>query len=393
MAITAGLDIADVRRRFSALDSDFTFFDGPGGTQTPDAVGDAIARSLREASANLGAPYATSRRAGAILEQAESGAAAFLGCAPAEISFGVNMTSLNFALSRTAARDWEAGDEVVVTDLDHDANVAPWLALADDFGLVVRIAPIRDDSTLDTDALRTLVTDRTRVVAFTAATNAVGTKTPLREVSDIAHSVGALSWIDATHFAAHEPIDVAACDADVLVCSTYKFCGPHLGLAYVREGVASTWRAYKSRPAATTPTGRMLSTGTPPFEALAGVNATFAYFDEIGGMPAVVEHERRLAEQFVRTRPAGVVNYGLPGVDGRVPTFMINVEGVPAPDASARLAEAGFGVWSGDTWYSLGLYRRLGFGAASLRVGISHYNTAEEVERLQAALATLAASA
>lgn len=383
------LDVTDVRRRFSALDRGFAFFDGAGGTQTPDVVGDAIARSTREASANFGAPYATSHRAGATFEQAEAGAAAFLGCAPGEVTFGLNMTSLNFALSRTAGRTWAPGDELVVTALDHDANVAPWLELAHDLGLVVRVVPINPDTTLDLDGLRGVLSDRTRVVAFTAATNAVGTKTPIREISDLAHAAGALSWLDATHFAAHERIDVAALDVDVALCSTYKFCGPHLGLAYVREAVAAGWRPYKSRPSASTPTGRMLSTGTPPFEALAGLNATFGYLEEIGGLEAIERYERGLAEQFVATLPDGVTAYGLPGVEGRVPTFMVNVDGVPAATASRQLAERGYGVWSGDTWYSLGLYESLGYEDGSLRVALSHYNTADEVTGLVAALAEL----
>jgi selenocysteine lyase/cysteine desulfurase len=209
----------------------------------------------------------------------------------------------------------------------------------------------------------------------------------VREISDLAHAAGALSWVDGVHFAAHEPVDVEALGADALLCSTYKFCGPHLGFAYVRSAVAETWRPYKVRPLPTPTTGRKMSTGTFPFEALAGVNATFDYLRDVGGMEAIGAYERMLAEHFLATLPDTVVQYGLPGLEGRLPTFVMNVDGVPAELVSERLAERGIGVWSSDTWYSLGLYRALGFGARSLRIGMSHYNTVEEVDRLVTELA------
>jgi cysteine desulfurase family protein (TIGR01976 family) len=389
MSATDTFDIADVRTRFTSLSRGFAFFDGPGGSQTPDAVGAAIATTTRDSSANLGAPYATSQRVTAILEEAERGAAAFVGCTPGEITFGMNMTSLNFALSRTAARTWQQGDRVIVSALDHDANVAPWIELAHDHQLDLQTIAVNADTTLDLDDLRAKLNDRTRVVAFTAASNAVGTKTPVREISDLAHAVGALSWVDGVHYAAHEPVDVDALGADALLCSTYKFCGPHLGFAYVRAAVAQTWRPYKVRPLPTPTTGRKMSTGTFPFEALAGLNATFAYIREIGGMEAIAAYEHALAERFLATLPSTIVNYGLPGLEGRLPTFVMNVEGVPADVASQRLAERNVGVWSSDTWYSLGLYKTLDFGERSLRIGMSHYNTAEEVDLLVAELGRL----
>ena len=391
MSQTQMFDIAAVRAGFSSLSGDFVFFDGPGGTQTPDAVGEAIAAAMRECSANLGAPYETSRRVTAILEQAERRAAAFVGCSPEEITFGLNMTSLNFALSRTASRTWQPGDRVIVSALDHDANVAPWIEIAHDHDLDLQTVALNPDTTLSLDDLRAKLNDRTRVVAFTAASNAVGTTTPVREISDLAHSVGALSWIDAVHYAAHEPVDVEALDVDALLCSTYKFCGPHLGFAYVRARVAESWRPYRVRPLPAPTTGRLLSTGTWPFEALAGLNATFDYLDSIGGMQATGVHERELADRLLATLPETVIRYGLPGNEGRLPTFIVNVAGVPADVASERLAQRGIGVWSSDTWYSLGLFRALGFGEASLRIGISHYNTADEVDRLVSALEQLGA--
>jgi cysteine desulfurase family protein (TIGR01976 family) len=374
------------RRRFSALQPGFAFFDAPGGSQVPDEVGDAIARALREASANLGAGYATSYRVKAILEEAESKAARFLGCDPHEIVFGANMSSLNFTLSRTAGREFEAGDEILVSSLDHDGGVAPWLELAHDRDLVVKSIELRDDTTLDYDDLAAKLGPRTRVVAFAWASNAVGTVVDAARVCSMAHEAGALAWVDAVHYAAHEPIDVRAIDADVLICSPYKFCGPHLGMAYGRASVLETWRPYKVRPAPMNPLGRRFETGTQPYELLAGFNATIDYLDSIGGFEAIVPYERGLGQRFLDGLSDAVTVYGLPGMDGRVPTFLINVQGVPAVDVAARLAEQDIGVWAHDSWYSLGLYRRLGYDDAAVRLGFIHYNTAEEVDRLVAAL-------
>jgi selenocysteine lyase/cysteine desulfurase len=211
----------------------------------------------------------------------------------------------------------------------------------------------------------------------------------VREISDLAHSVGALCWVDSVHYAPHEAVDVQAMGADVLLCSTYKFCGPHLGFAYVRATVAERWRPYRVRPLPAPSTGRLLSAGTFPFETLAGLNATFAYLDSIGGMGVIAGYERTLAEHFLANLPDNVIQYGPQGLDGRLPTFIVNVADVPADVASERLSARGIGVWSGDTWYSLELYKTLDFGPLSLRIGISHYNTAEEVDRLVAELRQL----
>jgi len=384
-------DLASVRKRFTSLQGDFTFFDAPGGSQVPDEVGDAMARCLREASANLGAPYETSLRVKAILESAEAKSARFLGCDPQEIVFGTNMTSLDFSLSRTAGREFQAGDEILVSSLDHDGGVAPWLELAHDKDLVVKHVELNDDTTLDFDDLQSKLSDRTRVVAFAWASNAIGTITDARKVCELAHSVGALAWIDAVHYAAHEPIDVRAIDADVLICSPYKFCGPHLGIAYGRASVLETWRPYKARPAPTSPLGRRFETGTMPYELLAGLNATFDYLDDIGGFDAIVPYERELGERFVSSLPDSVRIYGLPGMEGRVPTFLVNVEGVPAAQVASHLADKKIGVWAHDSWYSLNLYERFGYGSdGAVRIGFIHYNTAEEVDRLVAELVNAA---
>ena len=384
--LSTSIDVAAVRARFSSLRPGFAFLDAPGGSQVPDEVGNAIARALREASANLGAVYATSLRVGEILEEAEAKAARFLGCGPHEVIFGPNMTSLNFALSRSAARDYRPGDEILVSSLDHDGGVAPWLELAHDKNLVVRHVGLNDDTTLDVGDLERKLGPRTRVVAFAWASNAVGTVVDARRVCKLAHDAGALAWVDAVHYAAHEPIDVREVGADVLICSPYKFCGPHLGVAYGRAEVVERWRPYKARPAPTQPLGRRFETGTLPYELLAGFNAAIDYLESVGGFAAIVPYERSLGQRFLDGISDAVTVYGLPGMAGRVPTFLVNVEGVAAAEVASRLAAAQIGVWAHDSWYSLGLYKRLGYDDKSVRIGFIHYNTQQEVDRLLEAL-------
>src|SRR5438094_175779 len=240
--------ITDVRHRFSALAQGTVFFDGPGGTQVPDEVIEAIAGYLRESNANLGGAFERSRRSDRLVGEGRRAAAGFLGCGAEEVVFGANMTTLNFALSRSLGRELEAGDEIVVTKLDHDGNVSPWLELSHDLGIVVRFAELRDDTTLDLEHLASMLSERTRVVAFPWASNAVGTLVDVAAVAELAHSVGALAWVDAVHYAPHGPIDVAAAGADVLLCSPYKFYGPHLGVAFARADLLERWRPYKVRP-------------------------------------------------------------------------------------------------------------------------------------------------
>ncbi len=380
--VLSGFDVASVRERFSSLQSGFAFLDAPGGSQVPDEVGEAIARAMREASANLGAVYDTSVRVKEILEQAERGAARLLGCEPHEITFGANMTSLDFTLSRTAGREFRPGDEILVSSLDHDGGVAPWLELARDKELVVRHVELRPDTTLDYEDLERKLGPRTRVVAFAWASNAVGTVVDAQRVCKLAHDAGALAWIDAVHYAAHHRIDVREIDADVLICSPYKFCGPHLGVAYGHARVSELWRPYKARPAPNTPLGRRFATGTMPYELLAGFNATVAYLESIGGFEAIAPYERSLAERFLEAVGDEVTIYGIQGIDGRVPTFLVNVPGVPAANVASHLAERDIGVWAHDSWYSLDLYQRLGYEHEAVRIGFIHYNTPDEVDRL-----------
>jgi len=380
-------DVEAVRARFSSLRGGFAFFDAPGGTQVPDEVGQAIADALRDASGNLGAPYATGRAVEAILDRAKADAGRFLGCTPGEVSFGMNMTTLNFDLSRAAGRDFREGGEVLTTELDHDGGVAPWVELAADKGMQVRVAQATDELTVDYDDLERQLSDRTRVVAFAIASNATGTIADAQRICKLAREAGALSWIDAVHYAAHEPIDVHELGCDVLLCSPYKFCGPHLGMSYVRADLAESWRPYKARPSASTPTGRKFETGTLPYELLAGFSATIAYLDSIGGLPALREYERALGEHFLENLPDNVTVYGPQSMEGRVPTFLFNVEGVPAEQVASRLGERGVGIWSADNWYCVALGPRL--PASSLRAGVAHYNTRAEVDRLLEELAAV----
>jgi cysteine desulfurase family protein (TIGR01976 family) len=384
---TVAFDVAAARARFSALETDLAFFDGPGGTQVPDEVIDAIATYLRESNANVSGPYETSRRTERLVADSRLTAGSFLGCAPDEVIFGANMTTLNFALSRTAAREWSEGDEVVVTRLDHDGNVSPWLELAHDLGLVVRFADIREDTTLDLDDLAAQLTDRTRVVAFPWASNAVGTLVDVARVAELAHEAGALAWVDAVHYGPHGPIDVAAAGADVLICSPYKFYGPHLGLAYGKSELLERWRPYKVRPASDEPLGHRFETGTLPHELLAGFVAAVEYVDSIG-WEAIQAHERELGQRFLDGLPDSCTLYGVNGMEGRVSTFAFNVDGLSPRTVAERLGERNLAVWQGN-YYAVEVMKRLGLDEGAVRAGIVHYNTADEVDRLLSELAQL----
>jgi cysteine desulfurase family protein (TIGR01976 family) len=381
----ATLDIDAVRARFPALASDAVFFDGPGGTQCPQSVLDAISTYLRESNANLGARFAASRRSDELVERAHATAAEFLGCRPEETIFGQNMTTLNFALTRTLGRTLAAGDEILVTGLDHDANVAPWLELAHDLDLRADVVGIREDTTLDLEDLERKLTARTRVVAFPLASNAFGTTPDAARIVELAHEAGALAWADAVHYAPHRRLDVAALGVDVLLCSPYKFFGPHLGLAFGREELLRSWRPYKVRPAADEPVGARFETGTLAHELLAGFVAAVEYLAEVG-WDAIRAHEQALGQRFLDGLPGRCTLYGLDGMEGRVPTFAFRVEGVTPREAAERLGARGISVWDGD-YYAFEAMTRLGLQPeGAVRAGFVHYNTLEEVDRLLRAL-------
>ncbi|MGH3135251.1 MAG: cysteine desulfurase-like protein [Gaiellaceae bacterium] len=384
---TTAFDIASVRARFSALHRPLAFFDGPGGTQCSDEVIHAISDYLRETNANIGAPYETSRRTDQLVDRAHERAGAFLGCSAGEVAFGQSMTALNFLLTRALARTLERGDEVVVTALDHDANVSPWLELAHDLGIVVRTAALTDELEVDYEDLAAKLSDRTRVVAFPVAANSVGTAPDVRRIVSLAHGAGALAWADAVHYAPHGPIDVAAWDVDVLLCSPYKFFGPHMGLAFGKRELLESWRAYKVRPAADEPVGRRFELGTLQHELLAGFVAAVDYVHSLG-WDAIQAHEHALGERFLVGLPERIALYGLPTMAGRVPTFCFNVRGRSPEEVATFLAEREIAVWHGD-YYAVETMRYLGLDDGAVRAGIVHYNTEDEVDRMLAGLAEL----
>jgi cysteine desulfurase family protein (TIGR01976 family) len=380
------LDVQAARRRFSSLQGGFAFLDAPGGSQVPDEVGEAIARALREASGNLGAPYETGKR----VEEIVDTAGRFLGCSADDVIMGTNMTALDFMLSRTASRDWKAGDRILVSRLDHDGGVAPWIEVAADRGFEVDWIDVTDDLRLDFDDLERKLDERVRVVACVASSNAVGTIVDVARVAELAREAGALSWFDAVQYAAHEPVDVQALGVDVYICSAYKFCGPHLGVAYGRHELLESWRPYKARPSAMTPVGRRFEPGTAPYELFAGFSATIAYLDSLGGMEVLSAYEHELGRRFLESLPESVTVYGLQTMEGRIPTFLFNVDGVAAADVATTMAERGYGVWAHDSWYSLGLREKLPYPKDAVRVGLIHYNTVEEVDGFVAELGRLA---
>ena len=386
---TVAFDVAAVRARFAALQRKTAFFDGPGGTQTPDAGIEAVASYLREANANLGGPFETSLRSDQVVDAAHDAAARFLGASPSEVGFGQNMTTLNFALTRTLGRELAPGDEIVVTRLDHDANVSPWLELADDLDLVVRYADLREeDCTLDYDDLEAQISEQTKVVAFPWASNAVGSITDVRRVADLAHEAGALAWVDAVHYAPHGPIDVAAAGVDVLICSPYKFFGPHLGLFFGKREVLEHWRPYKVRPSADEPVAHRFETGTLAHELLSGCTAAVDYIESIG-WDSIVAWERELGQRFLDGLPEAYRLHGIPSMEARTPTFALTHPSRTPDELADELARRDIAAWPGN-YYALEIMDRLGLTDGCLRVGIVHYNTAEEVDRLLSALAELA---
>jgi cysteine desulfurase family protein (TIGR01976 family) len=382
---TIAYDVDAVRARFSSLRSGFAFFDAPGGTQVPDSVIETVSTYFRESNANVGGPYGTSIRTEALIEQARDTAARFLRCDAENVAFGANMTTLNFTLTRTAAREFRAGDEILATGLDHDANVSPWLELAHDLGLVVRFVGLNGDTTLDMDDLASKLGERTKVVAFPLAANSVGTLTDARRIAELAHEAGALAWADAVHYGPHGPIDVDALGVDVLICSPYKFFGPHLGVAFARTKLLASWRPYKVRPAPDEPLGRRFETGTLPHELLAGFVAAVEYIESIG-WGAIRAHEYALGERFLAGLPDPFTLHGLPSMEGRVTTFAFTHREREPREIATRLGDRGIGVWHGD-YYAVELMKRLGLeDGGAVRAGIVHYNTDGEVDRLLEAL-------
>lgn len=396
-----------VRHRFPALDRlvgdrPAAYLDGPAGTQVPDEVVEAMSRYLRSGTANHGGPFVTSREADGVHEAARGAVADLFGASPNEIAFGQNMTSLNLSLSRALGRTWSAGDNVVVTRLDHDANVWPWVLAARDAGAEVRFADFDPSHgcRLDVGHLASLVDERTRHVAVTKASNAVGTVVDVAEVASVAHEAGALCSVDAVHFAPHGLVDVSAWGCDFLLASAYKFFGPHTGCLYGRAELLEEVEAVKIRPAPDTGPEKW-ETGTQSFESLAGVIAAVDYLASLGtgatrreriesAMGEIAAYEAGLAGRFLAglAETPGVTLHGEPTPAGRVPTFAVEVAGWSPHDVAAVLGERGVFVWSGD-YYAVEVMTRLGKPEGLVRIGFVHYNSPEEVDRVLGELSAL----
>jgi cysteine desulfurase family protein (TIGR01976 family) len=412
---TSSLDLTWIRRQFPALAQTVNghpavFLDGPGGTQVPQRVIDAINSYLACDNANSGGAYPTSRRTDAVIASARAAMADFFNCDPDEIIFGQNMTALTFALSRALGREFGPGNEIVVTHLDHDANISPWRAL-EERGVIVRFVDINPaDCTLDMHDLARKISGHTRLVAVGYASNAVGTINNVKEVVRLAREAGALSYIDAVHYAPHGPIDVRALGCDFLVCSTYKFFGPHMGVLYGKREHLKRLQPYRVR-ALTNDSPFRWEWGTLNHECIAGITAGVEYFADLGhhanptvqnrraallaAYGAIQQHECGLAQQVVGgllTIP-GLKLYGISDFNRfnqRCPTLAVRIEGHTPLELATKLGERGFFTWDGN-YYAINLTERLDVEKTGgfLRIGLVHYNTADEVERFLAALKDL----
>ena len=411
---STAFDLAWVRSQFPALAQTVNghpavFLDGPGGTQVPQRVIDAIADYLARNNANTGGAFHTSRNTDRMVAEARAAMGDFLNCDADEIVFGANMTSLTFAMSRAIGRELGPGDEIVLTLLDHDANFSPWKAL-EEKGAVIRAVKFNQaDCTLDMHDLAAKIkpSDRTRLVAVGYASNAVGTINDVAEVVRLARQAGALSYIDAVHYAPHGLIDVRALDCDFLVCSTYKFFGPHMGVLYGKREHLKKLHPYKVRPNSDNIPNRW-EWGTLNHECIAGIKACVDYWEALGRRvnPAVAtrcaaiiaaheaihDHERKMTEKMVAGLLAipGLKLYGITDprrFEERCATFVVRIVGHTPLELATKLGERGFFTWDGN-YYALNLTEQLDVERLGgfLRIGLVHYNTMEEVERLLAAL-------
>jgi cysteine desulfurase family protein (TIGR01976 family) len=417
------LDLSAVRSQFPALSRPVIFFDNPGGTQVARTSLERIQSYLVETNANHGGEFATSRESDAIVEQAREIMADFLNAAgPQEIVFGPNMTSLTFALSRALAQTFKPGDTIVITRLDHDANISPWLRAAEDRGCRVRWVDF-DPATgkIDQEDYRAALAEGPRLVAFGYASNALGTINPVAEMTALAKQAGALVYIDAVQYAPHGPIDVARLGCDFLVCSAYKFFGPHAGVLYGRYDLLDSIRAYRVRPAPADPPGKF-ETGTGNFEAMAGTLGAVEYFEWLGrqfgqeqlelysgeytgrrlllkqAMAALRAYEFELSRALltVLAETPGVTVYGPQDtrhLEDRVPTVSFTLRGWQPDQLARALDQRRINVWNGN-YYALAVTERLGLETSGgmLRVGPVHYNTLDEIYTFAEALREIAVS-
>jgi cysteine desulfurase family protein (TIGR01976 family) len=415
-ASSISLDLAWVRSQFPALAQSINgnpavFMDGPGGTQVPQRVIDAIADYLAHNNANTGGAFQSSRNTDRMIAEARSAMSDFLNCDADEIVFGANMTTLTFGMSRAIGRELGPGDEIVLTLLDHDANFSPWKAL-EEKGVVIRTVAFNEkDCTLDMHDLKAKIGGRTRLVAVGYASNAVGTINDVAEVVRLAKQAGALSYIDAVHYAPHGSIDVRQLDCDFLACSTYKFFGPHMGVLYGKREHLKRLRPYKVRPN-TNDIPNCWEWGTLNHECIAGIKACIDYWEELGrrAKPAVTTrraailaaheaihaHEQQMTAKMLAGLQAipGLKLYGIINpqqFDNRCATFVVRIEGHTPLELATKLGERGFFTWDGN-YYAMNLTEQLDLERLGgfLRIGLVHYNTREEVDRLLAALREIA---
>lgn len=393
------------RAQFSALgqthnDLPVVFLDGPGGSQVPQSVLDAMQGYLGYFNSNLGGHYFSSQHTTALMTQAREHAAALLNAESSDnIVFGANMTSLTFQLSRAISRDWQMGDEVIVTALDHYSNVSSWQQAAEDKGAVVHQARVDEqDCSLDLEHLLSLINDKTKLVALTYASNTTGSVVDVKRVIQAAHQVGAMVYVDAVHYAPHHLVDVQALGCDFLACSAYKFFGPHVGIAYVAPKWLQTLRPYKVEPATDNGPGRF-ETGTQSFEGLAGVVAAVKYLAQWGSSQSSLrerlvesyrwynQHESAISERFLSrlSQLDGVRLLGKAEADvaQRTPTFALTFDHHSPEEVARRLGERNICVWNGH-FYALGLVRQLKLEQSGgvVRIGFMHYNTLDEVDIL-----------
>lgn len=402
------LDTSLVRKGFPALTRSLAgetvaYLDGPGGTQVHETVIHAMADFMSRGGSNLHGPFVTSVETDATVVAARDAVADLFGARSNEIVFGQNMTSLTYNLSRALARTWQEGDNIVLTRLDHDANVSPWTQAAASRGVEVRFVDFdaRKGCELDLTILDEALDARTRLFAFTQASNALGTITPATDLVERAHGVGALTYLDAVHYTPHALVDVEETNTDFLVASAYKWFGPHTGCLFGRIDLLEELEAYKLRPAPDNAPDKW-ETGTQSFESLAGVTAAVEYIASLGagstrrdrvvsGYAAIGDHETMLSDRFldgIESIPS-VSLYGKQTSVDRTPTFAIDIAGVSPSDAAVALARAGCFVWSGD-YYAYEVMQRLGKQREGLvRIGFVHYNTGDEVDRVLAEVRSL----
>lgn len=410
-------DVNAIRAHFPSLATEAIYFDNPGGTQIAREAVERMQQYFQHSNANHGGVFHTSRASDAVVAEARQAVADFLNAArPEEIVFGQNMTSLTLHLSRSIARTLKPGDEIIVTRLDHDANIAPWLLIAEDRGCIVRWVDVHEeDCTLDMEQMEQLLSPRTKLLAVGYASNAVGTINDVRSAIEMAHRVGALCFVDAVQYAPHRPIDVQALDCDFLVCSAYKFFGPHIGILYGKYALLDELPAYKVRPAGAEPPDKF-ETGTLSFESITATLGTMEYLQWLGNtfgnefknhyqghyqgralalkqaMAAIADYESELSAALLQAFNSipGLHLYGITDptrMHERVPTFSFTLDRHTPKAVAEALDKAGIYVWDGD-FYAVAIIERLGLQASGglVRVGPVHYNTRDEVARMQEAL-------